>query len=102
MFYIKTAEPLTRTATWLNKMEGGLDYLKEIIVHDSLGIGEELESEMKLLIANYSCEWKEVVQNPELRARFKHFINDDAPDLTLAFVEMRGQKSAVDWNRKVD
>ena len=24
MFYIKTADPLTRTATWLNKMEGGI------------------------------------------------------------------------------
>ena len=24
MFYIKTADPLTRTATWLNKMDGGL------------------------------------------------------------------------------
>ncbi len=100
MFYIKTAEPLTRTATWLNKMEGGLAYLKDVVVNDSLGIGEELESEMKLLIDNYSCEWKEVVQNPELRARFKHFINDEAPDPTLAFVEMRGQKSAVDWHVK--
>ena len=100
MFYIKTAEPLTRTATWLNKMEGGLDYLKDVIVNDSLGIGASLEDDMKLLIANYSCEWKEVVQNPELRAKFKHFINDEAPDPTLTFVEMRGQKSAVDWNTK--
>ncbi len=100
MFYIKTAEPLTRTATWLNKMEGGLDYLKDVIVNDSLGIGQELESEMKLLISNYSCEWKEVVQNPALKARFKHFINDDAPDPTLSFVEMRGQKSPPDWNNK--
>jgi nitrite reductase (NADH) large subunit len=100
MFYIKTAEPLTRTATWLNKMEGGLDYLKDVIVNDSLGIGASLEDDMKLLIANYSCEWKEVVQNPELRAKFKHFINDEAPDPTLTFVEMRGQKSAFDWNTK--
>ncbi len=29
MFYIKTADPLTRTATWLNKMEGGIDYLQK-------------------------------------------------------------------------
>jgi nitrite reductase (NADH) large subunit len=100
MFYIKTAEPLSRTATWLNKMEGGLEYLKDVIVNDSLGIGEKLESEMKLLIANYSCEWKEVVENPLLKARFKHFINDEATDPTLSFVETRGQKSPIDWNKK--
>src|SRR5690606_33612658 len=39
MYYIRTADPLTRTATWLNKMEGGLEYLRDVIVNDSLGIG---------------------------------------------------------------
>jgi nitrite reductase (NADH) large subunit len=100
MFYIKTADPLTRTATWLNKMEGGLDYLRDVIVNDSLGIAEELEAEMKELIANYACEWKKVVENPELRARYKHFVNDDEPDSTLSFVEMRDQKIPADWNKK--
>jgi nitrite reductase (NADH) large subunit len=99
MFYIKTADPLTRTATWLNKMEGGLDYLYDVIVNDSLGIGEELEMEMKELIANYHCEWKKVVENPALRSRYKHFINDEEPDSTLAFVEMRDQKIPIDWNK---
>src|SRR5688572_30319951 len=99
MFYIKTADPLTRTATWLNKMEGGLDYLRDVIVNDSLGIGETLEMEMKELIANYHCEWKKVVENPELRAKYKHFINDEEPDSTLAFVEMREQKIPIDWNK---
>src|SRR5690606_863312 len=50
MYYIRTADPLTRTATWLNKMEGGLEYLRDVIVNDSLGIGETLEEEMKALI----------------------------------------------------
>jgi nitrite reductase (NADH) large subunit len=99
MFYIKTADPLTRTATWLNKMEGGLEYLRDVIVNDSVGIGEELEMEMKELIANYHCEWKKVVENPHLRARYKHFINDDEPDATLSFVEMRDQKIPIDWNK---
>ncbi len=99
MFYIKTADPLTRTATWLNKMEGGLEYLRDVVVNDTLGIGEELEREMKELIAHYHCEWKEVVDNPELRAKFKHFINDDSEDETLSFVDLRGQKMPVDWNR---
>lgn len=100
MFYIRTADPLTRTATWLNKMEGGLDYLRDVIVNDSLGIGESLEKDMKALIGNYSCEWKEVVENPALREKFKHFINDDEPDPTLSFVEFRGQKMPDDWNKK--
>jgi nitrite reductase (NADH) large subunit len=99
MFYIKTADPLARTATWLNKMEGGLEYLYDVIVNDCLGIGEELENDMKELIANYHCEWKKVVDDPALRRKFKHFMNDDEPDPTLAFVDMRGQKCPADWTK---
>jgi nitrite reductase (NADH) large subunit len=99
MFYIRTADPLTRTATWLNKMEGGLDYLREVIVDDSLGIADQLEEEMKRLIATYECEWKKVVETPGLRAQFRHFANDDGHDETLSFVEMRGQKCPPDWNK---
>ncbi len=100
MFYIKTADPLTRTATWLNKMEGGLAYLYDVVVKDSLGIGEDLEKEIKVLIDTYHCEWKEVVENPELRARFKHFINSDEADPAIEYVDMRGQKIPIDWNVK--
>jgi nitrite reductase (NADH) large subunit len=100
MFYIKTADPLTRTATWLNNMEGGLSYLRDVVVNDSLGIAEELERDMKSLIDKYHCEWKEVVENPALRAKFKHFINQDEPDETLSFVDLRGQKMPADWNKK--
>lgn len=100
MFYIRTADPLTRTATWLNKMEGGLDYLRDVIVNDSLGIGEQLEKEMAELIAGYHCEWKKVVETPALRAQFRHFTNADAPDDSASFVEMRGQKCPADWNKK--
>jgi nitrite reductase (NADH) large subunit len=100
MFYIKTGDPLTRTASWLNKMEGGLDYLREVIVNDSLGVGEELEREMKELIAHYHCEWKKVVEDLALRSKFKHFINDEDTDETLEFTDLRGQKMPVDWNRK--
>jgi nitrite reductase (NADH) large subunit len=99
MFYIKTADPLTRTATWLNKMEGGLEYLYDVIVNDSLGIGEELEKDMATLIANYHCEWKKVVEDPKLRAKFKHFINVEETDPTIQYVDMRGQKAPIDWNK---
>ncbi len=99
MFYIRTADPLTRTATWLNKMEGGLDYLYDVVVNDSLGIGEELERDMAALIANYHCEWKKVVEDPKLRAKFKHFINSEEEDTTIQYVDMRGQKAPIDWNK---
>lgn len=97
MFYINTAEPLMRTAPWLNKLEGGLDYLRQVIIEDSLGIVDKLESEMQLLIDTYHCEWTEVVNNPELRARFKTFINTEEEDETIAFVEMRDQKKPSNW-----
>jgi nitrite reductase (NADH) large subunit len=98
MFYIKTADPLMRTATWLNKMEGGLAYLKNVIVNDSLGICADLEAEIELLIKNYHCEWKEVVENPELRKQFTHFVNaPQVKDPTMEFAEMRGQKMSKAW-----
>jgi len=95
MFYIKTADPLTRTATWLNKMEGGLSYLKNVVINDSLGIGVSLEEEMQSLINSYHCEWKEVVNSPELRKRFAHFINaPEEKDPTVQFEPMREQLKA--------
>lgn len=97
MFYIKTAEPLMRTATWLNKLKGGIDYLRDVVVHDTLGIGDQLEKEMEFMIQTYACEWKEVVNDPELRARFKHFVNVEEEDPSVQFQEMRGQKIPVAW-----
>jgi len=98
MFYIKTAEPLTRTAAWLNKLDGGIDYLREVVVNDALGIGAQLEKEMAFMVQTYACEWKEVVNNPELRARFRHFVNVEEEDPTLQFQEMRGQKIPASWD----
>ncbi len=98
MFYIKTADPLTRTAVWLDKMEGGMSYLKNVVINDSLGMGQQWEQEMQTLVDSYSCEWKEVVESPELRKRFAHFVN--APrkkDPTLGFEKMREQVRAKEW-----
>jgi nitrite reductase (NADH) large subunit len=98
MFYIKTADPLTRTATWLNKMDGGMTYLKNVVVNDSLGIAEQLEEEMKGLINTYKCEWKEAVNDQEFRKRFNHFVNAPAAkDPSVQFEEMRGQIKAKEW-----
>ncbi|UKT64246.1 nitrite reductase large subunit NirB [Pedobacter mucosus] len=98
MFYIRTADPLTRTATWLNKMEGGLDYLKNVIINDSLGMAAQWDKEIENLISTYKCEWKEAVENPAIRKRFSHFVNaPDVKDPSITFVDMRGQKKTPEW-----
>jgi len=98
MFYIRTADPLTRTATWLNKMEGGIDYLRNVIINDSLGMSARWETEIEYLISSYRCEWKEAVENPAIRKRFSHFVNaPESKDPSVEFVEMRGQKRTAEW-----
>jgi nitrite reductase (NADH) large subunit len=98
MFYIKTADPLTRTSTWLSKMEGGMAYLRNVVVNDSLGIGEELEQAMAQNIAAYQCEWKAAIEDPEIRKRFSHFVNaPEEKDPTVELVPFRQQVKAKDW-----
>lgn len=92
MFYIRTANRLERTATWFNKLEGGIDYLKQVIIHDSLGICAELEQEMAHLIETYQCEWKATIEEQEKLKRFQTFVNSDQPDPSIVHVEERGQK----------
>ena len=99
MYYIHTADPLTRTATWLNKMPGGFDYLKEVILEDKLGICQQLEADMAELVAGYECEWKAVVNDPEKRKRFTHYGNSPETDTTLEFVDERGQLRPADWKK---
>jgi nitrite reductase (NADH) large subunit len=95
MFYIKTADQLTRTATWLNKMDGGMSYLKNVVVNDSLGINDQLEEEMQQLVDTYHCEWKEVIESPDLRKRFAHFVNaPEEKDPAIKFEPMREQVKA--------
>ena len=98
MFYIKTADPLSRTSTWLSKMEGGMAYLRNVVVNDSLGIGESLERAMAGNIAAYQCEWKAAIENPEIRKRFSHFVNaPEEKDPTVELVPFREQVKAKDW-----
>jgi nitrite reductase (NADH) large subunit len=92
MFYIRTADRLERTANWLEKLDGGLDYLRRVIVDDVLGICDELDADMARHVENYACEWKATVEDPELVRRFVTFVNaPDAEDPTIVFVEERGQ-----------
>lgn len=91
MFYIRSADRLERTATWLNKLEGGIDYLRSVVVDDVLGIGAELEAEMEHHVATYECEWTATVNDPVRMARFRTFINDDASDPHVVMVPERDQ-----------
>ena len=97
MFYIQTAKPLQRTARWLEEQDGGIETLKAVILEDSLGICDQLEADMQQLVGSYRCEWKAVVESPELREKFRHFAHDKKPDDELDFVRERGQKRPADW-----
>jgi nitrite reductase (NADH) large subunit len=91
MFYIRTAERLQRTSVWRDNLEGGLDYLKQVVCEDKLGIGAELEADMQRVIDTYECEWKKAIGDPVALRRFRHFINSDRPDSHVVFVDERGQ-----------
>ncbi|MFI5132376.1 MAG: nitrite reductase large subunit NirB, partial [Chitinophagales bacterium] len=98
MFYIKTADPLTRTATWLNKMDGGINYLRNVVINDSLGMSAHWEKEMEQHIKTYQCEWKVAIESPEIRKRFNHFVNaPEEKDPTVQFEQLRDQKKAKEW-----
>ncbi|WP_339616624.1 nitrite reductase large subunit NirB [uncultured Gilvimarinus sp.] len=92
MFYIRTADRLQRTSVWLENLEGGLDYLREVVINDKLNLGQELEDEMTHNIGKYQCEWKTTIESPEKLKRFSHYINAAEPDSSLAYVAERGQK----------
>ncbi|MFC9065539.1 nitrite reductase large subunit NirB [Streptomyces harbinensis] len=92
MFYIRTADRLERTSVWLERIEGGLDHVRDVVVHDSLGICAELEALMAAHVAGYRDEWAQVIEDPEKLRRFVSFVNaPDVPDPSVRFVPERGQ-----------
>lgn len=92
MFYIRTADRLQRTSVWLENLEGGLEYLKQVVIDDKLNIAEELEAEMAENIKNYQCEWKTTIESAEKMKRFSHFVNSEKLDDNLAFEVTREQR----------
>jgi nitrite reductase (NADH) large subunit len=96
MFYIRTADRLTRTSVWLDKMEGGIEHLRAVIVNDSLRIAADLERDMAKLVDSYFCEWADVVNDPEKRALFRHFADTRQGDPTVQLVRERGQFRPAD------
>ncbi|QEK92610.1 nitrite reductase large subunit [Achromobacter insolitus] len=91
MFYIRTADKLQRTSVWRESLEGGLDYLKQVVLEDSLGLCAELEAQMQLVVDRYECEWANALSDPEKLKRFRTFVNDRSADPDIQFVQERGQ-----------
>ena len=91
MFYVRTADRLQRTSVWRENLEGGLDYLKEVILEDSLGINDELERQMQHVVDSYQCEWANAISDPEKLKRFRNFVNDARPDPSIIMTSERGQ-----------
>ncbi|MCF5611643.1 nitrite reductase (NAD(P)H), partial [Pseudomonas syringae] len=92
MLYIRTADKLQRTSVWRETLEGGLDYLKAVILDDSLGLAAELESQMQLVVDRYECEWANALKDPEKLKRFRTFVNDGRSDPDVHFVKERAQR----------
>ena len=102
MFYVRTADRLQRTSTWRDNLEGGLDYLKAVIVDDSLQLADELEAQMQHVVATYQCEWKTAVTDPAVRQRFRSFVNSAQPDEHIVFVQERGQPRPARPDERAD
>ncbi|WP_432413581.1 nitrite reductase large subunit NirB [Pantoea allii] len=91
MFYIRTADRLQRTSLWLESLEGGIDYLRSVIVDDSLGLNPQLEQDLSILRASAECEWQTALQDPQGLVRFAHFINTPQRDPNVQVVAERLQ-----------
>lgn len=91
IYYIRTADRLTRTATWLRRLPGGLEHLRGVIFLDSYGLGAELDQDMEALVSSYRCEWRDVLEDPEKLKMFRPFVNADRPDPSIRFTREREQ-----------
>jgi len=96
MYYVRTADRLTRTATWIEKLEGGLKHVQDVVINDSLGINDQLEADMQHIVDTYKCEWKETVNNPEKLKLFHHYANAEGND-PVKLVQVRGQIQPAPW-----
>jgi len=100
MFYVRTADRLERTAWWFNKLEGGIEYLRDVVIRDTLGIAVQLDAEMQHIVDTYQDEWRTALEDPLKRRRFASFINTDARDPSIVHVPDRGGKRIADFSEK--
>ncbi|KAJ5247503.1 hypothetical protein N7468_002486 [Penicillium chermesinum] len=97
IFYIRTADKLQRTARWIENLPGGINYLREVIIDDKLGICAEMEKQMQDLVDSYFCEWTETVRDPKRRKTFQQFANTDEKVETVEVVQERSQSRPTYW-----
>ncbi|MGH9305677.1 MAG: nitrite reductase large subunit NirB [Acidimicrobiales bacterium] len=100
MFYIRTADRLQRTATWLEGLDGGVAYLRSVVFDDALGVAAELDRDMARHVDGYRCEWTETLKDPVGLRRFRTFVNSERPDPDIIVVQERSQpRPATEWDR---
>ena len=97
IYYMMSAERLVRTSVWCEKLEGGIDHIRDVVVHDKLGIAAELEDMMQQLVDTYQCEWKTTVQDPEKVKWFRQFANSEDTESCIEIVTERGQQRPGNW-----
>ncbi|GAB3478044.1 nitrite reductase large subunit NirB [Marinomonas epiphytica] len=102
MFYTKTADRLQRTSVWMESLEGGLDYLKEVVIEDRLSIGDELERQMALIVDTFQCEWKTTLENEQALKSFRQFVNYEGKDDNVVFVQERDQIRPATESEKLE
>lgn len=100
MFYIRTAAPLQRTSTWFENLEGGIDYLREVVIEDKLGINDQLEADIAKLVEEFRCEWTDTINDETQLKRFAHFVNSDERDDNVVFVSERDQHRPATFTEK--
>jgi nitrite reductase (NADH) large subunit len=91
IYYIRTADRLTRTAPWLEKLPGGIGHVKDVVCRDTLGLGAEMEAEMARLVGGYEDEWAATLADPDRLRLFRPYANSSDRDESIQFVRVRGQ-----------
>ena len=100
MFYMRTADKLQRTARWIEQLPGGINYLRQVILEDKLGIAAELEQQMNQLVGTFFDEWSAAITDPARRSHFRQFANTDATLSVIDKVSERGQQRPAYWPKE--
>ena len=100
IFYIRTADKLQRTARWIESLPGGINYLREVVIDDKLGICADMEQQMEKLVGTFFCEWTETIKDPERRKHFEQFGNTSETVDTIETIKERGQRRPAYWPKK--
>ena len=65
MFYVRTADRLERTATWLEKLEGGIDHLRAVVDRRRRSASApSSRPTWQRHVDTYECEWKATIDDP--------------------------------------